>query len=395
MKASIVPVVSLAALGVASCASQVAPSTVGPSLPTASLVCPAEVRVGSPFELDGSASRDLDGPFADVRLLVQPGEQEVAELTGSFTLAASGIATATLVVTDADGNVAEARCRLMARGAGDDPVGPPGPDDPGGPSEPGQPVDLSGDFAMVAYDRPALEGGALDPARQCAAAPQVALVHLEQSGTRVSMSVRTCVMTLPTVQVFMVGLQHSDVPAAVADAAPVLGPIAWELGRAETGAAFAPPGDALAQPVVLGATLASGSEELPTDAADTRVVDADHDGEPGVSIESTFGPQSIIVRRVIRVLSGVIVSANEIEGAAEGSFRVDSDSSLLSPFAFLVPTGAGLPSTFSMARVDGANGAPDLRGPDGALDCTDVRAAADELLAQVAPPAAPLDCPMF
>lgn len=391
MRASVFTLAALAS----ACAADVDPSVSGPSLPSASLSCPAEVAVGVPFEIDGTASLDLDGPFADVRLRVQPGDHELTELSGTFTLASSGIATAALVVTDSDGNLAEARCRVSVRGAGDEPGVPPGPDDPSGPTPPGQPVDLSGEFALIAYDRPELEGGGLDPARQCAAAPQISRVHLEQTGEHVAMTLQTCRVTLPTVQVFLAGVQESEVPDAVVDAMPTLGPIEWHLERAATGAAFAPPAAALGRAQVVGATLASDSEPLPTDAGDARVIDADHDGEPGVSILSTFGAQSVIVRRMIRAFSGVISSADEIEGAAEGSYRVDSDSSLLSPLAFLVPTGVGMPSTFSMVRVDGANGTEDLRGDDGALDCADLRAAAEQLLARAPPPATPADCPSF
>ncbi|OGQ12482.1 MAG: hypothetical protein A2138_01675 [Deltaproteobacteria bacterium RBG_16_71_12] len=391
MRAILVTVVLLAV----ACTAEVKPSELGPSLPVALLSCPAEAHAGEPFAVDGSASRDLDGTFADVRLRVLPGDQELTELSGTFTVAASGIATVSLVVADADGNVAEARCRLMVRGAGGGPGDPSDPSDPSGPEEPGQPVDLNGDFALVAYDRPELQGGALDPARQCATSPQLSLVHLEHDGAQVSLSVEACAMTLPTVQVWFAGLQESTVPDAVVDAVPVIGPITWQLERAETGATFAPPPTALAAAQVLGASLTSATDALPTDAMDERVTDDDNNGEPGVSILSTFGPQNIIVRRVVRALSGIIASSDEIDGTAEGSYRVDTDSSLLSPLGFLVPTGAGLPSTFGMVRADGRGGALDLRGADGALDCVDLRAAFAELQARVPAPALPADCPSF
>lgn len=385
-------IAGISALLTTACTNGLSPTDGGPTLPVASLSCPAEVRAREPFVVDGAASRDLDGPFAEVRLRVLPGDVELPELSGTFTVASSGIATASLTVTDGDGNVAEARCRLLVLGGGE---GPSDPSDPTGPGAPGQPVDLSGGFAMVAYDRPELEGGALDPARQCAASPQLSIVHLDQAGTQLSMSIEACAMTLPTVQVWLMGLQESTVPDAVVDALPVLGPITWQLERAETGASFAPPAAVLAAAQVLGAELTSATDELPTDAMDERVTDDDNNGEPGVSIESTFGPQNVIVRRIVRALSGTIVSSDEINGAAEGSYRVDTDSSLLSPLAFLVPTGAGLPSTFGMVRADGGDRALDLRGADGALDCADLRAAFDDLQARVPAPALPSDCPSF
>lgn len=380
---------TLFVLSWAACATDVAPPTIGPSLPSALLTCPAVADAGAPFVVDGSSSRDPDGPFAEVTLRVLPGDLVLHDLSGTFVVAASGVATASLAVVDGEGNRAEARCRINVRGAGG------GDDDAGWPSDPGGPVDLTGDFALVAYDRPELSGAILDPARQCSAAADVGIVHLEQTGTRVTMTMRTCAVDLPSVKVWFSDVQRSSVPVPALEAFPVVGPLQWDLERAEIGASFAPPLAELGVAQVVGATLDDPDAALPTDAADARVTDDDLDGDPGVTIESNFGPQLVVVRRAIRAMSGVITSSDEVDGASEGSWRVDSDSSLLSLLDFLVPTGVGLPSTFGMVRVDGANDALDLRGSDGVLDCGDLRAAKELLEQRVPAPAMPADCATF
>ncbi len=381
--------IPLAIIGLGACATEVTPAAVGPSLPTALLSCPATAQAGEPFVVDGSASNDPDGPFTEVSLRVLPGDLVLRDLSGTFMVAASGVATATLSVVDGAGNTAEARCRINVRGAGDD------PDEPGWPSDPAAPVDLSGDFAIVTYDRPELTGMVLDPARQCSIASEIDLVHLEQSGTHMSMTIRACAIDLPSVRVLLAGVQTSTVPAENVDRLPPFGPIEWELERAEVGVPFAPPLEQVGVAQILGADIDDPNGALPTDAADPRVTDDDQDGQPGVTIDSSSGPQNTIVRRVVRAMSGVIVSSDEIDGSSEGSWRTDSDSSLLSLFDFLVPTGVGLPSTFGMVRVDGGNAALDLRGADGALTCDDLRAAKAMLVQRIPAPALPEDCPAF
>lgn len=380
------PGLLLACLGSA-CGAPTSSNAAAPGLPVAVLSCPEEARVGVPFDVDGSASSDGDGAFASVSLRLSPGDQEVADLRATFTAQSSGVATVILVVTDASAQVAEARCRIAVGGAGSDPT-------PGEPPAPGTPgtVDLSGAFALVAWDRPQLEGGALDPERQCAAAPHLSLVTMEQQGAQWSMTLEACVLTVPRVQVFALGRQDTEVPAALLEALPRVGPFSVTLSSSAVGATFAA---GVVPPLVAGADLASDQEELPTDAGDPRVRDDDGDGAPGVTLVSNVGGLEVAYRRAVRALSGVVVSADEIDGSALGSFRVDTEASMLSFLGAFAPAGTGLPSTFRMLRADGAHGTQDYSGADGVLTCDDLRAHQEALLAQLPAEPVPAGCASF
>lgn len=379
----------------AACGAEVQTPANTTALPVALLQCPEYARVGEPFTIDGSESGDASS-FATILLRVVPGDEERAELRGSFTVESSGIATAILSLTDPGGNAAEARCRFRVLAEGEDPGDPL---DPAGPGEPDDPpaagaVDLSGRFALVAYDRPQLLGGALDPEQQCAAAPHLSLVTLQQEGTHVSMTVQACVLSVPSVQVLAFGIQRTEVPDAFIDALPTLGPVDIELSAAAPGALFAPA--AGLPPLVLGAELASAEEDLPTDGNDPRVRDDDGDGAPGASLVSNVGNLEVAFRRTVRAFSGVVLSSDEIDGSAPGSFRVDSETSMLfSLFGFFSPSGDGLASTFRMLRVDGAHGTEDLSGSDGVLSCADLATHEAELMAMLPEPAPPQGCAQF
>lgn len=404
-------VVALATGQLIGCVSEVTPADVPGSLPSALLVCPMQAAAGQPFTVDGSASADLDGPFASVVLRLDPGGTEVADLVGTFTVADPGVATVALRVIDGDGNAAEARCRVMVVGPGVDPGDPEEPADPTEPTEPsdpgepgdpyepppgaGTPVDVTGSFALVAWDSVEMNGGILDPARQCGATAHLGLVELSQQGSRVSMTLRTCALVPPTVQAGFSVLHNVTLPDAFVDSLQALGPIDVELGAAVVGATFAPALDELGRARVVGAALASDDEALPTNQFDQRVRDDDDDGWPGISIFGSMGAQSIAYRRSIRAFSGVVMSDNEIAGSAPGSYRVDSDAGLFALLAVLMPSGTGLPSTFRMVRIDGAHGAEDLRGADAAADCSDLRAFRDQLMQTLLPPAPPADCPSY
>lgn len=389
-----------AAVALTACVAQVTPGAgVAAAVPVASLACPTSAQVGVPFVLDGTAST---GAPVEITLQVMPGPEPVAELSSTFTLAAPGIATGRLSLVDAAGLTSEARCRFAVvgeavaiddgDGTGDDLGDVDGGDgddgdDTGAP--PGDPVDLTGAFAMIAYDNPELTGLSLDPQRQCGAAPQLSLVELVQEGSSITMTSKTCHLSLPSVRIFAFDIQVSTVPESFIEAMPVTGPFTFDLGDIVVGTAFAPPLAAIGVPVVGGAILADPAHDvLPSDAGDERVIDSDNDGEPGVSILSSGFPQALVYRRTIRALAGVIRSADVIEGATAGSYRVDAESSLLSLFQLLVPAGTGQPSTFQMTRIADA-------GADGLITCDDVRAQHAALEAAFPPLDSPDDCPSF
>ncbi len=382
-------VLSLAGALPGGCTNQVVQAA-GPGGPVAVLVCLDRVEPGVAFDVDGSGSHDVDGALAST-LLSLPG-QEVSALSGSFTVAAAGIATARLVVVDEDGLAAEARCRIQV-GDVADAVLPEAPEEPVEPVEPGDeapveeprvpgaPVDLTGTFALVAFDAPVLSGSlAMSPARQCATAPTVSLVRLVQTGRHVSMTATTCSLTMPTVNMMLVGAQRTTAPDSFVDALPAL-TAEFDLAHGEVGDRFAPLPTGGAQ--VVGAVV-TVDDALPTDPADARATDDDADGAMGVRIASSAGDQQIAWRRFVDGFDGVIASGDVIDGSVPGSYQATAESTLLSfsLFDFLVPGGAGLPSTFQMTRTTDQS-------------CAEVRAHLEAIIAAAVPPALPADCPAF
>jgi hypothetical protein len=370
-----------AIVGSSSCSTTVVGEAIG-GAPSATLQCPAEVAVGDTFVIDGGASMDVDGEIVTHTLTLTPGDERFDALRADVTATQAGILTAVLTLSDNDGHTSMARCRVRVvdPDATDDENDDDDDNDGDGDTGPvGEPVDLSGTFALVAWDLPELTGGGLlsvmSPARQCATAPTLSLVTLRQTGLDVDVEIRTCTLTMPTINTVF-GLQATTVPDAFVDAVPPL------VGRARLARGVV--GDRL---VVegLGVGLVAGAvvgdtDELPQDGGDPRVRDDDGNGRPGVTLASTSGDQDVVYRRYVDALEGVVVSADTIDGAEPGSYMATGESSLLSFLDFLVPTGAGLPSTFQMRRVS-------------ASSCADVRAQAAALLAEVPPPALPADCP--
>ena len=333
--ARVVRALGVMGLAGAACTSGLAPLS---PLPIAALACPERAVAGTPFVVDGSAST---GRFASTQLSV------------------------------------------------------------GDPLPHGDPVDVTGSFALVAYDRPRLANDpsgtasanhtdTLDPSPQCADAPVLALVSFVQQQRHVSMTLRYCAIAMPNVQTASNGvtaLQSTSWSAAAVDALPALGPVVFDLERAEAGALFAPPLDdvaGLGVANVVGARLADDNAALlPADWNDAELSDDDGDGWPAVTVNSSAGVEDIVYRRFLRAMSGTIVSSDEIDGSNEGSWRADADVGIVSFVDFMVPVGTGEPSTFHMSRVDPA------------ATCDDVRGDLEALLASFPAPATPADCPAF
>ncbi len=386
---------------VPACTNEIQSGGPAGSFPVAVLACPDHVAANAPFDVDGSASTFDDAPGATAELKLAPGGDSVPDLSGQFT-APAGIATVSLSITDAKGNVAAARCRVVVdapaddggdNGGGDpvvDPVDDPGtnPDDGGGDpgvdpvTSPGAPVDLTGTFALVAFDNPELTDGALDPSRQCARAPMLARVSIAQTGNHVDMTLHTCHVTMPSVQVFLFGVSDSSAPDRAIEQMGDL-TASFDLDDASVGATFAPTMDRLGVPLIGGALLPNPFGSLPTDPSDPAVDDPDGDQQPGITLDTSYGPQLVVLRRTIRAFSGIIESSDAIDGGAPGSFQVDGESSLLSPAAFLVPSSRSRPSTFRMSRI-----------ADDAT-CDDIRAQADALESAAIAPAWPGGCASF
>jgi hypothetical protein len=119
---------------------------------------------------------------------------------------------------------------------------------------------------------------------------------------------------------------------------------------------------------VIGATLADpANDPLPTDASDTRVVDQDQDGNPGVTIKlgGSVSGDLYVVQRQKSELTGIAVSPNRLEGhygfTSEQNV-LDSNPAYLKPLA--AQTAVADPnlcaSTFTMVRVQASTTCADV-----------------------------------
>jgi hypothetical protein len=357
----------------------------GPALPIAELACPAHVDAGSQFDVDASASEPPAGEasFKSATIAMVPGaatpkDALASGLKTALTApnSAHAVVTVKLVVTDKKGRTAEARCRITV-----DPAAAGEGEGEGGEGEgEGAPIDLTGSFAMVAFDMPELSGGNLDPSVQCGPAPVLALVGVQQTDKHVSMTITPCAVWMPDVQILNSGVQTMQVPGAVTAALPPLS-ADFDLASTSAGTAFAPPLDQLGVAEIVGARLADPDGPMPTDANDPQVSDDDRDGWPGVTVFASGNAQDVIYRRYIRAFDGTIESNDLVDG----TWRADTSAALLSSNFFFdtIPVGSGLTSSFQMTRVDASSTCDDLLGNSDAL----ISAAPS-----VAPPD---DCPEF
>ncbi len=116
-------------------------------------------------------------------------------------------------------------------------------------------------------------------------------------------------------------------------------------------------------------------DALPVEATDPRVIDADGDGNPGVTfeIEGSECVRYVSQRQIVRY-QGVFQRPNLIEGSSltiTDSVLYDSTQPLCGVNPDLIPNDAF--SEFRMARVDGLGGAVDAdQDGDGSISCDEV-----------------------
>jgi hypothetical protein len=328
-------------------------------LPVVALACPVEIEAGSEYVVDGSVTNGV--PVVEQTLSV--AGESIASLHGTFDAPAPGVVTARLVVTDAAGHVAEARCRIVVVG-GDpaDDVVDAGPGDVEPP--PDVDDDITGRFAFVAYDRSIIEDSSLEPLRQCVDAPVLAVVDLAQGDDdQVDMTLTYCAIVWPELDAWF-GVQQTAWSAACVEN---MNPVHATFAR--DGDAFAPPLSTLGAGSIVGARV-DDDAPLPIDVNDPTLSDDDADGWPAVTLRSSTYAEDIVYRRFVREMSGTIVDADYITG----TYRADAEASVVSWRDFVVPVSAGRPSTFRLTRVD-----------DG-VTCADIRLDADALLASFPAP---------
>lgn len=124
-------------------------------------------------------------------------------------------------------------------------------------------------------------------------------------------------------------------------------------------------------------------DELPTDAADPRVIDADQDGNPAITfeIENSDCRRFQGQRQVIRY-TGTFAAPNAVEGSSVNLTDVKaygSTSSLCGIAPPIVSNDAH--SRFRMVRVDGAGGSVNLDvNGDATITCDEILPAVGQLI---------------
>ncbi|RAL20417.1 hypothetical protein DL240_16565 [Lujinxingia litoralis] len=129
-------------------------------------------------------------------------------------------------------------------------------------------------------------------------------------------------------------------------------------------------------------------DAIPSDPQDPRVVDADADGEPGVSLEiAGSGCRRYMGQRQIVRYFGQLTHANLIEGGSATHTHAEvygASASLCQISPPVEPNDAF--SVFKMARIDGLGGALNLDADaDGELTCEEAAPYFEALLAMREP----------
>ena len=309
-----------------------------------------------------TATLSADSDVVDVPESVELLPADAAPFYAEVTVRAPEEAANVVVTIEAGGAVLDVTLRFVAAGA---------------PA-----FDLTGSFAQLTHgtveigDFPLLDGD-----NQCVIATTVNLVTIVQDGAHLTVHTESCEIKMPGVKLIGMGTITPTVSASfVAAANEAAGPeLAFDLGAVGAGAPFDPPASAH-HPLIVGARLNDEEDPLPTDGGDPRVVDADHDGNPGVTIMAGEERFTAYRTRVVE-MSGTIQGSDRIDG----EILTRTESVILNGGAFggIGPRITDQPSPFRFERVDGENGAVNIAARDGdasAVSCADVLAFRDEML---------------
>jgi hypothetical protein len=255
-------------------------------------------------------------------------------------------------------------------------------------AEAGEPLfDLTGTFVQLGPARVRLESAALTPDPQCVLAPSTVLVELVQQGRELEAHYTTCAVTFPSVT-SVVGTVENFADASFYDAIPVVD-ASFELSGTALGARYAPPPSV----VVVGAELdAPATDALPEDENDARVVDADDDGEPGVTVTNSLGGEQRIVYRNIGETQGRVRSSVSVVGDELGDLLAKTETRVFGIGGGFVPRTTALGSVVELQRVDGAFASFDAdANGDGVISCQEAVDAAP-VVARLDAPDTPFDC---
>ncbi len=255
--------------------------------------------------------------------------------------------------------------------------------------------DITGTYATISWAHVEITGGVVEPSPQRVAAPALLLAKIERKadGT-LHMVSKMCGIEFPDVNLalgmgcsatspkfeaaYLAGMEPSDDPIVVEGA-----PGAWTLRI---------PASGLNLPTVFGADLVNPNDPLPENEGDARCTDPDNDGHPGITLAiDGQDDKYVVMRSATTKFDGEILPDGSITGEMEGTSesKILNSDWLIETFS---PGMRGLPSTFSMFRVDGAQGSDDLANNDllPGITCADLVAEEAELIGRSESPEPPV-----
>ncbi|RVU46858.1 hypothetical protein EA187_06915 [Lujinxingia sediminis] len=129
-------------------------------------------------------------------------------------------------------------------------------------------------------------------------------------------------------------------------------------------------------------------DSIPAEADNPAVVDADNDGQPGVTLEiAGSGCRRYMAQRQIVRYTGQLTAPNRIEGGSATTTRMEvygASASLCAIAPDVEPNDAY--SAFTMVRIDGLGGAINLdENADGTISCAEAAPTFSEVLANREP----------
>ena len=335
----------------------------------AELDCPAAVAVGADINVTGRFTGTQTLAASSLTIIAN-GTQVIDGDTAPLRFDEDIIVTVTYAATTKEGGTAEARCRfavgdpVAARIAAefgddeDDDVSDVGDDveeeeEEEEEEEVGPPVDLTGDFAVVAWDAPTISSLALAPNDQCSHARSVSIAHVVQTGSHIDIVMETCLLPMPTVYTSGFEFMVTLMPDAFLAALPLLS-YSFDLAHGAAGDRFSPVRNA--GPAQTVGSDVDDATDLPVEVGE-HVINSDNDDLPGVTLHVGNQDRGVVYRRFVDRFDGVILNSDEIDGGDLGNWQVNSETRMMDPLLSLFRDFVGVSvegrnSTFKMSRTN-------------------------------------------
>lgn len=242
--------------------------------------------------------------------------------------------------------------------------------------------DLSGDFAQLTWGTVELsEFEPFIPGTACVIAKTINLVHVEQAGETLHVTSTQCVVTMPGIPIAGSVITPTPGPGFIAasNAAGEGQSLDFDITYDGADGRWEVPVSEF-EAVTVGA---DPDVELTDDVS--HQIDADGDGEDGVTVNTTAGPQHTAFRTILKQMTADIIDNNEITGKPRDGDGVLADTKTViygGQFGGFGPKIRPILSKWQLKRVDGRHDSQNIAGNDNdasSLSCADVAAFAAQM----------------